>query len=76
MKIKFAWCWPTNWDTPASGESTLSALCTLAQENLASLNPHPLYILIHYSHPPIPERLPAINQVATKLERLPHYIKE
>lgn len=45
----------------AGAEPTLSALRTLAQENLANLNPHPLYILIHYSHPPIPERLRAIR---------------
>lgn len=40
---------------------TTSALRTLAQENLANLNPHPLYVLLHYTHPPIPERLRAIS---------------
>lgn len=48
----------------AGSEPTLGALRTLAQENLANLNPHPLYVLIHYSHPPIPERLRAINKTA------------
>lgn len=37
-------------------------LVTLAQENLANLHPHPLYVLLHYSHPPIPQRLEAIHR--------------
>ena len=45
-------------------ESTMSAFRVLAQENLANLNPHPLYVWIHYSHPPIPERLRAISDVS------------
>jgi len=47
----------------AGKEATTSAFKTLAQENLANLNPHPLYVWIHYSHPPIPERLRAISEV-------------
>ncbi|PWH12352.1 MAG: peptidase M48 [Anaerolineae bacterium] len=46
----------------AGAQPTRSALRTLAQENLANLNPHPLYVLLHYSHPPIPERLRAIGE--------------
>lgn len=45
----------------AGAEPMQSALRTLAQENLANLNPHPLYVLLHYSHPPIPARLRAIQ---------------
>ena len=37
-----------------------SALRILAQENLANLNPHPLYVRLHYSHPPLSARLAAI----------------
>ncbi|MCS7011084.1 MAG: M48 family metallopeptidase [Anaerolineales bacterium] len=44
-------------------EATGRALRILAQENLANLNPHPLYVLFHYSHPPIPARLEAIAQI-------------
>ena len=43
-------------------ESTMSAFKVLAQENLANLTPHPLYVLMHYSHPTIPQRLEAISQ--------------
>ncbi len=47
----------------AGKEPTMSAFRVLAQENLANLNPHPLYVWIHYSHPPIPERLRAISEI-------------
>jgi STE24 endopeptidase len=33
----------------------------LAQENLANLTPHPIYVWVHYSHPTIPQRLEAIH---------------
>lgn len=39
-----------------------SALRLLAQENLSNLNPHPVFVLLHYSHPPLSERLRAIEQ--------------
>jgi len=34
-----------------------SALTKLSQESLDNLNPHPLYVAVHYSHPPILDRL-------------------
>lgn len=34
-----------------------SALKRLARDNLANLYPHPLYVLFHYSHPPLAERI-------------------
>ena len=43
-------------------QSIMGALRRLTQENLANLNPHPLYVRIHYSHPPIAERLRAIEE--------------
>jgi STE24 endopeptidase len=43
-------------------EPTMNAFKVLAQENLANLTPHPFYVLIHYSHPTIPQRLDAISQ--------------
>lgn len=44
-------------------EPAMRMLIRLAQENLANLNPHPLYVLLHYSHPPIPQRLQAIERL-------------
>lgn len=46
----------------AGAPAMTNALRILAQENLANLNPHPLYVLLHSSHPPIPERLQAIER--------------
>lgn len=43
-------------------EPTMSAFIVLAQENLANLTPHPVYVLMHYSHPTIPQRLQAISR--------------
>jgi len=40
----------------------MSAFIVLAQENLANLTPHPVYVLMHYSHPTIPQRLQAISR--------------
>lgn len=45
----------------ADPHSIRSALIRLAQENLANLNPHPLYVLLHYSHPTLAQRLGAIG---------------
>jgi STE24 endopeptidase len=35
----------------------------LAQENLANLTPHPLYVWLHYDHPSTPQRLQAIEDL-------------
>jgi STE24 endopeptidase len=43
-----------------------SALVTLARENLANLNPHPLYAWFYASHPPIAGRVAALrNRTST-----------
>ncbi len=38
-------------------ESMVSALVKLSKENLSNLYPHPLYVALYYSHPPIIERI-------------------
>jgi STE24 endopeptidase len=40
-----------------SGAALAGAMKRLAADNLANLYPHPLYVLFHYSHPPIVERV-------------------
>jgi STE24 endopeptidase len=40
----------------------ISALKVLARENFSNLTPHPLYVKIFYSHPPIADRIKAINK--------------
>lgn len=45
-----------------SGAALASALKKLSVDNLSDLYPHPLYVFFHYSHPPLLERLHAINR--------------
>jgi STE24 endopeptidase len=40
-----------------------SALKKLAADNLSNLSPHPFYVFLNYSHPPLLQRLSAIRQV-------------
>ena len=40
-----------------SAEDLITALKKMAVHNLSNLNPHPLYVWVNYSHPPIPERI-------------------
>lgn len=42
--------------------SMISALKKLAQDNLTNLTPHPFYVFVNYSHPPMRERLAALRQ--------------
>ncbi|MBN2268191.1 MAG: M48 family metallopeptidase [Acholeplasmataceae bacterium] len=44
-----------------SKEAMVSALITLVKEDFTNLSPHPLYVFIHYSHPPMSERLKALE---------------
>jgi STE24 endopeptidase len=39
------------------GEFLISALKKMALDNLANLNPHPVFVRFNYSHPPISERI-------------------
>ena len=41
----------------AGGAAMAGAMKRLAADNLSNLNPHPLYVWFHYSHPPIVERV-------------------
>jgi STE24 endopeptidase len=41
----------------------IRALKRLAVHNLSNLRPHPLYVFLNYSHPPILDRIEAISKV-------------
>ena len=43
------------------GESLSLALKKLSVDSLTNLHPHPFYVFIHYSHPPLLERLKALR---------------
>src|SRR3990172_4544062 len=44
-------------------ESMVSAFVKLSKENLSNLYPHPLYVMLYYSHPPILERIGYIREM-------------
>lgn len=48
------------------GEALKTALIKLGSKNLSNLFPHPLYVFFHYSHPPLGERVQAIERLAKK----------
>ncbi|MDR3555491.1 MAG: M48 family metallopeptidase [Syntrophobacteraceae bacterium] len=45
-----------------SGKPMAKALKRVAADNLSNLNPHPLYVRFHYSHPPVVERVAALEK--------------
>ena len=44
----------------------ISGLKKLAEKNLSNLSPHPLLVFFQYSHPPIIDRIKAINLLKEK----------
>lgn len=46
----------------SSGLALQSALKKLSADSLSNLYPHPLYVFVHYSHPPLLKRLHALNK--------------
>lgn len=53
-----------SYELTEDAESMVSALIKLSRENLSSLYPHPLYVTLYYSHPPILERIRYIRSFA------------
>ncbi len=45
-------------------EQMINALKKLSVDNLANLTPHPFYVLLHYSHPPLLQRINALRATA------------
>lgn len=50
-----------------SGQALISALKKLSANNLSNLFPHKLYVFFHYSHPPLIQRLQAIQYKTNSL---------
>lgn len=44
-----------------SGAALQEALKKLSSHNLSNLKPHPAYVFVHYSHPPVLQRLKALG---------------
>ena len=52
-------------DTTGQGESLIDGLKRLAETNLSNLTPHPLTVMLEYSHPPLLERIASIRAAST-----------
>lgn len=48
-------------ETTAHPESMIAALKKLSVDNLSNLTPHPFYVFLNYSHPPVLERIKAMK---------------
>jgi STE24 endopeptidase len=48
-------------ETVTNKQNLISGLKKLAANNLANLSPHPVFVLLHFSHPPLSKRIEAIN---------------
>ena len=48
-------------ETTGNPEGLVAALKKLSKENLANLTPHPFYVWMHYSHPPVLARIAALR---------------
>ncbi len=48
-------------ETTGRAGTLVRALKRLAADSLDNLTPHPLYVKLHYTHPPVAERIQALN---------------
>jgi len=50
-------------ETTGKAKPLITALKKLSANNLTNLVPHPFYVFLNYSHPPVLERINAISQI-------------
>ncbi len=53
-------------ETTGDSESLASALKKLSVKNLSNLLPHPFYVFLNYTHPPVLERINAFMKIGRK----------
>ena len=44
-----------------SGEPLIAGLKKMSSDHLSNLTPHPAYVFVHYSHPPLLQRVKAMQ---------------
>lgn len=54
----------TSYELTGDAQGMAGAFVKLSKENLSNLYPHPLYVAMYYSHPPILERIRYIREMA------------
>ena len=52
-----------SYELTGDAGSMVQVFAKLSRENLANLYPHPLYVTLYYSHPPVLERIRAITEM-------------
>ena len=55
-------------ETTTSKNNLISGLKKLAAENLANLSPHPLFVILNYTHPPLFNRIETIKKKTVTLQ--------
>jgi STE24 endopeptidase len=53
--------------TTGKPEAMIQALKKLSVHNLSNLQPHPFYVFLNYSHPPLLKRIEAIDKIGGRL---------
>lgn len=56
-------------ETYSGGSTLVEALKKLSRKNLSNLTPHPFYVFLNYSHPPVLRRIERIRQVGRGVTR-------
>ena len=49
-------------ETTEDSQSMIDALKKLSADNLSNLTPHPFYVFLNYSHPPVLQRINALKK--------------
>lgn len=58
-------------ETTGLGDALVSGLKRLAGDSLSNLSPHPSYVFVNHSHPPLRERVSAIRGAAAARQSAP-----
>ncbi|MCH2025041.1 MAG: M48 family metallopeptidase [Verrucomicrobiota bacterium] len=51
-------------DVTGNADSLITALKKLSADNLSNLTPHPFYVFMNYSHPPVSERIVELRKIS------------
>jgi len=51
-------------DVTGNADSLITALKKLSADNLSNLTPHPFYVFMHYSHPPVSLRIKELRKIS------------